>query len=51
MNIETVRGWGIGWILALLVLVACFALWVIGKPLDNGVVLALIAMLALARLI
>lgn len=51
MNIETVRGWGIGWVLALLVLIACFVLWLIGKPLDNGTVLALVAMLALSRLL
>lgn len=51
MNIETVRSWGIGWLLALLVLIACFILFLLGKPLDNTIVLLLIAMLALSRLI
>lgn len=51
MNIETVRSWGIGWLLALLVLIATFVLWLLGKPLEPGVVLALIAMLALSRLL
>lgn len=51
MNIETVRSWGIGWLLALLVLIACFVLWLLGKLLDNSIVLVLITMLALAQLL
>jgi hypothetical protein len=47
---ETVKGWGIGGLLAVLVLVGCFVLYIIGKPVDNNVMLLMLAMLALARL-
>jgi hypothetical protein len=51
MNMENVKSYGIGGLIALLVLVACFVLWLIGKPLDSGVALLLIGLLALARLV
>jgi hypothetical protein len=47
---ETVRSWGIGGLLAVLVLIGCFVLWLIGKPIDSSIVLLMLAMLALARL-
>jgi hypothetical protein len=47
---ETVKGWGIGGLLAVLVLIGCFVLWLIGKPIDSGIVLLMLAMLALSRL-
>ena len=48
----TVRGRevGLGWILALLVLIGCFVLWMIGKP-SALMLLGLIAALALAYLL
>lgn len=51
MNMETVRSWGLGWLIALLVLVVCVVLLVIGKALDTTTVLVMIAALALARLV
>ena len=39
----------VGWIIALLVLIACFVLWLIGK--GNSMELGLIAALALAYLL
>jgi hypothetical protein len=42
---------GIGWLLALLVLIAVFVIWLAGEALDREVVLALFAGLALARLL
>lgn len=47
----TVRGWGLGWLLALVVLLLVVVFWAIGKPLDQGMVLLLIGLLALARLL
>lgn len=42
---------GVGWILALIVLVACVVIFLAAAPLTKGITLALIAALALARLI
>lgn len=50
MNMDTIRAYGFGGLIALLVLIACFVLWLIGKPLDAGMTLLLIGLLALARL-
>lgn len=50
MNYETVKAWGIGAIIAIIVLVLCVVFWAIGKGLDSGMVLLLIGLLALARL-
>lgn len=47
---ETVRSWGLGGLLAVLVLIGCFVLWLLGKPIDRNVELLMLAMLALARL-
>lgn len=41
----------IGWLIALLVLIACLVLWLAGKPLSDNTILALIAALAVARLL
>lgn len=48
----TVRGHavGIGWIIALLVLIACFVLWMMGSA-STIMLLGLIAALALAYLL
>ena len=52
MSIEgTVKAWGIGWLIALLVLIICVVLWFIDKPLTSGEILGFIAVLALARLL
>jgi hypothetical protein len=53
MEIETkVRAWGIGWLVALVVLIICILLgFFLDKPLTNAQVLALIGALALARLL
>lgn len=50
MNYETFKGFGIGFIIAIIVLILCVVFWAIGKPLDNDMVLLLIALLAIARL-
>lgn len=50
-TIQEVRALGIGWVLALLVLVACFVLFLIGQTLTPAMILILIGMLALARLL
>ena len=42
---------GIGWIIALLVLIICVVLLVIGQALTPFVVLVLIGLLALSRLL
>lgn len=42
---------GIGWILALLVLVATFVIWIGDSALDKNKILLLISGLALARLL
>lgn len=49
--VASVRGYGIGWIIALLVLIICVVLLVIGQALTPFVVLVLIALLALSRLL
>lgn len=40
-----------GWIIALLVLIACFVIWLAGAHLTVPITLALIAALALAMLV
>ena len=47
---ETVKGWGIGGLIAVIVLVVCIVLMIIDKPLSPFMVLGMIAALALARL-
>lgn len=42
---------GIGWLIALLVLIAAFVIWLADSALTRDKVLAMIAALALARLI
>lgn len=49
--IETVRGYGIGWVVALIVLIICVILMFLGTPLTPFQVLGLIAALAVARLL
>jgi len=41
---------GLGWLIALIVLVLCVVLWFIGRPLSSTEALTLIGVLALARL-
>jgi hypothetical protein len=41
---------GLGWLVALIVLILCIFLWFIGKPLSPAEVLGLIGALAFARL-
>lgn len=48
MNIS-IPGLSLGWIIALIVLVVCVVIWLVGGPPDERV-LALIAALAVARL-
>lgn len=49
--IETVRGYGIGWVVALIVLIICVILMFLGAPLTPFQVLGLMAALAVARLL
>ena len=49
--VSTVKSWGIGWLLALVVLILCIVLWFLGSTLSAPQVLGLIAVLALARLL
>lgn len=49
--IETVRGYGIGWVVALIILILCVILMFLGAPLTPFQVLGLIAALALSRLL
>lgn len=51
MNWNSIPGFGLGWIIALLVLVAVFVIWVADATLDRDRILILIGALALARLI
>lgn len=52
MQIETtVKAWGIGWVIALVVLIVCVILWLLDRPLTGPQILCLIAALALARLL
>ena len=55
MNTEkirtTIRSWGLGGFLALLVIIGCFVMWIMGKPLTSELALLFISMLALARLL
>lgn len=51
MNMETIKGWGLGFLIALIVFLLCIVFWAIGKPLDQAMVLLLIGLLALARLL
>lgn len=46
-----IPGFGIGWIIALLVLVVCLVIWLAGHALSDDLILALIAALAVARLV
>jgi|GEM_PF-4512512 len=48
---ETVRGWGIGGLIAIVVLIVCIILIIIGKPLEPVMVLGMLAALALSRLL
>lgn len=48
---DTVRGYGIGWVIALLVLIICVVLAFLGTTLTPFQVLLLIAALALAILL
>lgn len=50
MNYDTIRGWGLGGLIAIVVLILAIVFWAIGKPLDPAMVLLLIGLLALARL-
>lgn len=49
--IETLQGYGIGWVIALIVLILCVVLMFLGAPLTPFQVLGLIAALALSRLL
>lgn len=49
--VETVRGWGLGWIIALVVLIICVVLAFIGHGLTGSEALLLIGALALAILL
>lgn len=49
--VETIRGYGIGWIIALIILILCIILMFLGAPLTPFQVLGLIAALALSRLL
>ena len=49
--IATVRGLGLGWIVALLVLFICIMLAILGVALTPALVLGLIGALALSRLL
>jgi hypothetical protein len=51
MNMETVRGWGLGYLIAFIVLILCIIAWFIGKPLTGPEILGLIGALALSRLL
>lgn len=42
--------WSLGAIIAVLILAACFILWIIAKPIAASVILLFIGLLALARL-
>jgi hypothetical protein len=46
-----IPGFGLGWLIALLVLVVCLVLWVSGHALSDDAILGLIAALAVARLV
>lgn len=46
-----IPGFGLGWLIALLVLIATFIIWVADAPLTRDRILILIAALALARLV
>ena len=47
---DSPRG-GIGWILALVVLILCIVIAVVGGPLTTTVILGLIGALALSRIV
>lgn len=49
--VTTVKSWNLGWILALVVLLLCAVAWFNGATLSAWQALALITMLALARLL
>jgi hypothetical protein len=49
--VATVKGFGFGWIIALVVLLVCVILAIIGHTLSPSIVLLLIAALALAILL
>lgn len=49
--IATIRGWGVGFIVALIVLIICVILMFLGAPLTPFQVLGLMAALAVARLL
>jgi hypothetical protein len=52
MNVETtVKAWGVGWLIALLVLVAVLIIWLASTALTPGLILLLISALAFARLL
>lgn len=52
MEIETrLKAWGIGWLIALVVLLLCIVFWAIDKPIAQPMMLLLIGLLALARLL
>ena len=46
-----IPGFGLGWIIALLVLIACFVIWLADSALTRDKILALVAALAVARLV
>lgn len=51
MNFNSIPGFGLGWIIALLVLIAVFVLWLSGHAATDDVVYALVAALAVARIV
>lgn len=51
MNWNNTLSFGLGRIVALLVLIACFVIWLADATLDRDRVLILIGALALARLV
>lgn len=49
--VDRIQGWGIGALIALVVLILCIVLWFIGAGGISPNVLLLIGLLALARLL
>lgn len=53
MELETrIKAWGVGWVIAFVVLIICILLWFfLDKPLTGPQILGLIAALAVARML
>jgi len=51
MNYDTIKSWGLGSLIAIVVLIVCIVLMFIDKPLSPFAILGMLAALALSRLV